>query len=116
LEIKSEERERVVEHYRAKWVAAKRKNVEVREQAKGMFKALLDGEQRRDDACFASVSTKGDNRKLDELIRNHYSMVVDPASTSSSSAAAAANAFSNQDPMFTSHERMPSAVRSRQNR
>ncbi len=45
--MKAEERERVVEHYRAKWVAAKRKNAEVREHAKGMFKALLDGEISR---------------------------------------------------------------------
>ena len=56
LEQAAEDRERVVEHYRSKFVAMKKSNAGLREQAKGMLKALLDN----------------DTRKLDELIRSHY--------------------------------------------
>jgi hypothetical protein len=133
LETKAEERERVVEHYRAKVVRMKQTNRNIRDQAKGMFKALLDG----------------DSRKLDDMIRSHYS-TLDPEASAAAAAAVAGmprdgsmlkapdggmgspspspspspmpdgptlafNAFAKKDSMFTSHEMMSQPLtRSRQ--
>ncbi len=64
-------------------------------------------------AFFFFKKKTGDSRKLDDLIRSHYSSVV--ADSSATAQPPALSAFSSQDSMFTSHERLPSGTRSRQN-